>query len=719
MTINVLKDAEWVKNSFMIPTYAVEANEAKRRLLTETHLKYTDTTLGGNMVMNPTPQFTRFADIKIKGRYAPSAGMGRYYSEALDDNKQVIHMRFGVPAFNSMTQFFTSFYDPAAGYLANTGRTGSLFFNIGRAAGFVVSLVALPVVLVASAVKNIVSMFTGRPNSKYYYLKPAMPLYWNAVQHICNNVAATLGVVPRMHLPGTVKEDGENDLSPKVTASFHKSRPDIYREEGGIDIYAVANRMQRIANENRSNLAKVLDDAGAIDDGWIFNADGADATLRGNLQKFFEQNIVDPGISGHEQYYIDGDKSKPGVLNENLSEEDEQKRGYKNSQLTTSNILTGLDSYLQQYLNSEFGKIKSGPEGDGAEDATTWKTEDASLLDYLKSEARDGSSFVSFRVDYTGSVQESFSNNSKDSDLQGQLNGMTTGARSKRFSTADGNLGDGPIASTVESVFGALKDLGAGAMFQVGLGGLMALTGRGVVDIPKHWESSSASLPRMDYTLELRSPYGNKMAMFQNLYVPLAMILAGALPLSTGKQSYTSPFLVEIHSKGRVSCRLGLIESLSITRGVGNLGWTEDEHPLGIDVSFTVADLSSIMHMPINPGNSAVANIVGGVAVGTAETVGNLFGSAEAAGDAALTAISALTANFDEDNTFSDYMSVLGSLGLHDMIYGSNKLKMRATQRMLEYKSWYSKAHVAQWLVGLPAGQLLSSMAQQGDRRNQ
>ena len=59
----------------------------------------------------------------------------------------------------------------------------------------------------------------------------------------------------------------------------------------------------------------------------------------------------------------------------------------------------------------------------------------------------------------------------------------------------------------------------------VGLGGLMALTGRGFVDIPKMWESSSVSMPSMNYTIELRSPYGNKMSLFQNIYVPLAMLL--------------------------------------------------------------------------------------------------------------------------------------------------------------------------------------------------
>lgn len=710
MTINVLKDAEWVKNSFMIPTYAIDQAEAKRRIRTEAHLKFTDTTMGGNMVMNPSPQFTRFADIKIKGRYAGSMGMGRYYSEAIDDNKQVIHMRFGVPAFNSMTQFFTSFYDPAAGYLANTGRTGGVFFNIGRAAGFVVSLIGLPIMLVGSAVKKIYSFLAGVPNSKYYYLKPAMPLYWNAVNSIANTIAANLGVVPRMHVPG-IRDDSSDQLSKVDLATFYNSRPDIYKEEGGVDIYAISNRMQRIANQHRSGLAEALGK-----DGWVFNRDGADVTLRDNVKNFFEQSITDPGMNSQQTYTIENDPKNRTLLRDDLSEEDRDVGGFGVGELTAGKVLTGLDAYLETYLNSEFGKIKSGPDGDKGEQAEFWNVQEPGLGKYLDAESRDGSAFVSFKVDYTGTTQESISNNSKESELAGQLNGMSSSMRNKRFSAADGNFGDGAIATSIESVISSMKDLAAGAVVSFGLGGLMALSGRGIVDIPKNWESSSASLSRMDYTIELRSPYGNKMAMFQNLYVPLAMLLAGSLPLSTGKQSYTSPFLVEIHSKGRVSCRLGLIESLSITRGAGNLGWTDDEHPLGIDVSFTVADLSTIMHMPINPGTGTLGHLIDGAIVGGV----NLFSQGGSAGDTALEAISAAnSANFDEDNTFTDYMSVLGSLGLADMIYGTNKLRLRATQRMLEHKSWYSQAHMAQWAIGTMPGRMLSAISQPGSRDNQ
>ena len=59
--------------------------------------------------------------------------------------------------------------------------------------------------------------------------------------------------------------------------------------------------------------------------------------------------------------------------------------------------------------------------------------------------------------------------------------------------------------------------------------------------------------------------------------VPLSMLLAGALPKSTGKHSYDAPFLVEIYDKGKAQTRLGIIDSISITRGVGRLGARENQ----------------------------------------------------------------------------------------------------------------------------------------------
>lgn len=717
-----MTDAKWVLQSFMIPLAATNANDWADRVRSTASYKFTDTTLGGNFVMNPPAQFTRFADIKHQGRYAAnvgplskgSKGMGRYYSEVIDDNNQIVHFRFGVPAFTSMTSFFTSFYNPSAGYLASTGRTASVFFNIGKAAGSVVSLIAWPVILAGKAW----NFFLDKPNSKYYYLKPAMLLYWNAVNTICNSIAANMGVVPRVHIPGTVRMPTDNQLTEADMSRFHNLLPDVYRESGGIDIYSVANRAQRLADVNQAKLTEVLE-AENQEGGW-FNSIGPNQTLRKNLQRFIEdRSLKDPTsrpVSGGkiDSSAITDITSFNIFKTENNLPENSNGKFSLAAQTATNqnNVLKGIDAYIDLWTKSQYGKANTGPESDKGEDASFWSF----LSDYgelAKAEARDGSQFVGFRVDYTGPASESFSSSAKESDLASKVNGISSSARTARFNIADGNFGDNAALGALEKVIGIVKDTGAGIIEGIGMGGLLALSGRGIVDIPKMWDSSSCNLPRMDYTIELRSPYGDKMSRFQNLMVPLAMLIAGAIPLSTGKQSYTSPFLVEVHSKGRVSCRLGLIDSLSVTRGTGNLGWNEDDEFLGLDITLSIMDLSSIMHMPISSG----LGILEGAAKTALNAVGNVV--SPAAGDAAVNIMDGLSpSTYDEDNTFTDYMAVLGSLGLADMIYGTNKLKLRATQRLLEFKSWRSKSHFAMYVNGTLPGKIYSAMSMQGGRGN-
>ncbi|MEX5385630.1 hypothetical protein WCE10_21620, partial [Cronobacter muytjensii] len=139
------------------------------------------------------------------------------------------------------------------------------------------------------------------------------------------------------------------------------------------------------------------------------------------------------------------------------------------------------------------------------------------------------------------------------------------------------------IGEVAGAVMKSVRDLTVGVLDSVELSGLATLAGAAFVDIPKTWTNSMAKLPQSTYTMNLVSFAGNPISQMLNLDLPLAMILAGGLPKSTGKQSYVGPFLVELFDKGRCQTRLGMIDSISITRGVGNVGWTADGKALGID----------------------------------------------------------------------------------------------------------------------------------------
>jgi hypothetical protein len=215
----------------------------------------------------------------------------------------------------------------------------------------------------------------------------------------------------------------------------------------------------------------------------------------------------------------------------------------------------------------------------------------------------------------------------------------------------------------LDTAINGLKGLVAGTLDSLQMSGLMSLAGSAFVDIPKTWRSSSADLPSTRYTMELRTPYGNHMSRFINLFVPLACLLAGALPLSTGKQSYTSPFLCQLWHRGHAQVRLGMIDSLSIQRGTGGLGWNINNECLAIDVSFSVVDLSTIMHAPIDTGFSILRPWRGLLQ--------------------------------DQDDPFNDYLAILGNLSMADQIYTLRKTIRNLTRKANQVDAYFTQAHAA------------------------
>lgn len=635
------KDAEWLRRSFMVPVTSATHQYDIREVLNGAAFKFTDTTPGGSYAINPPPQFTLLADrptpsmARPKSRYGGE--MGRYYSESLDDHKTEIHMRFGVRQFNSLLNFVTNAYNHEASVLARTGRAPSGFYKAGNALGTVVTLPFQAIIWANQAFR----FLTGKPSSRFYYLKPAMPVYWAAVSSMVNAIGVNMGQIGR----SMSKDEGEirGDEEKPNAASFQRFQdvlPEIYRADGGIDVYAMATRAQRLAHVHRKRIEAQFEEAEDYGD------------LADRIQAFKEQTIPEPDSRGLEAAYEAYHKVKANEWDSRLDKENE----------------TDEDSANEVSINTTGDNFEGVAPG---------------FSDYAEAELEDGASFVTFRVDDAGPVSESFSNSVEESELAGKINSMSSSARSSRFSLAHGNIGDGVVASTIEGFLGGIGDFLQGAAASVGLQGLNVLAGSAFVDIPKTWSGSTANLPSASYTIELRSPYGNNMSRLQNLYIPLAMLLAGALPLSTGKQSYTSPFICEIYSKGRNQSRLGMIDSLSITRGTGNLGFNKEKQPLAIDVTFSVTDLSGVLHMPVN---------------------------------ASLSPIKGITGMFDDDNAYTDYMAVLGGLSLTDQIYPTNKLRIRRANMMANWEQWKSPAYHANWLMGSTPGRLLAMMTKGTDR---
>ena len=644
-TQEVILDRDWAKVAFMLPDLNYDSKEYDdvNRNWSSVDNKFTDTRLGGNLGINARPQFTHYADIVAKGRLAGrkpvslsntggNYGMGRFYGEAIDDNTHRVYMRFGVPQFNSLLRFFSGSFDPNLTSLARTGRGLSAWYTAGNIIGTIVFVKAFPVlgsvILIGRLLKNLFTNQTG----KFYTMKPTMHLYWSTVNSLVNNIAINKGLFPRTMQAETPDQKIGETYKPDQAFldAMHRLMPDTFNSNYGYDMFATANRAQRVANQIMEDDYRKYDQT-------------TDGNYTGFARRENQTKVSDPaggGVVNDLMRFIEGNLEK---------------------------ALWGIESM----------KARAEPAaGINPDTGETDLSHINTFSNYLEAEFKAGAQFAIFNVESVSSVQESFSNQTTESDLAQKLNGISSDIRSARFSFADGNISDDWVTSAITGAIGSATDFVSG-LASGATGGLFdavkGLMGSGFIDIPKHWQSSSASLPEVSYTMKLIRPYGNIISEMQNIHIPLAMILAGGLPLSTGKASYTSPFLCQLFDRGIMQTRLGIIKNISVSRGTANLPFTNRGNVTSIDVTFTVEDLSSLMHMPISNGS--------------------LFQSDMSA---------------DDDNLLQDYLAVLAGMDVYSQVFMLPKAKIRIARTLRSLDKITSPAYWASFVHEETTSGLLS-----------
>lgn len=654
-----------LRHAFLLPNFRRNGSVDARRHATTAAFKFTNTTLGGNFTINNPPQFTPTCDIRQPGRGRTEAdaafGMGSYYSEAIDDPKQVIHMSMGVPRYSSWTSFFVNFYDRNAALLANTGRVSGKWYNAGLLGGYVVTLPLQPFILGVTAASRVYNFLAKNSPSKWYYFKPAMHSYWSAVNVITNEICIGLDIIPRAINTGTTASELQ-DKSSQVTdldiQKMHEMFPDLFLPTGGIDVFSLANRSQRMANRSQLAMEKARENAASVDA-------TADAT-RTQLERERRDGIQSGSFFANGREYFNAAVSAD---NEPTLEGD-------------AKSLTGTESFGQ------FSELKG-------------------VYNFITAQQRDGSQFATFRVNHVGSVSETFSSSTRESDVVQAMNSKVAQGRQASF-----NLMGGNISSTIGEIVDSVQAFVAGGLDSVKLGGLATLAGTAFLNVPKMWDMSTVSLPRADYTIPLHSPYGNKISRLINMYIPIAMAMATAMPLSAGRSAFTSPFLVQIYHQGRVQCQLGMVESLTITRGTGNIGFNADNEMLGAEITMSVVDLSGVMSLPIKGGflgNDWIGNAISAGATMVGEAVGGEAGAATAM---------ALTNSmvWDEQSLFSDYMAVLTSMSLADSYYVGKRLNLNLTRALADFRTWKSPSNFMSYVLDGGTARAISAFSQFTDR---
>lgn len=216
---------------------------------------------------------------------------------------------------------------------------------------------------------------------------------------------------------------------------------------------------------------------------------------------------------------------------------------------------------------------------------------------------------VIFYLDSFNNVSEQFSNETTESSIASQINSVSDTANELNFLLAGQSSALAQIASNVtdavSSVSSALSDalgnLGGGIVGSLADTGINTLVNGGKIVFPQIWSNSSYS---RSYSLDikLRSPDHDSLSIFLNIIKPYCKLLCLVLPKVMEHEDhynvngYMSPFLVKAFSKGKFNIDMGIISSMSVTKGQ-ECQWNDDGLPTQIDITIDVTDLYSSLAM--------------------------------------------------------------------------------------------------------------------------
>jgi len=457
--------------------------------------KFRDTSLGGNDAINPLPQFNHDDDIihpfLALNETDTESGMGRVYSEMIDDNQQILYLAFGVAKFSGLADFYNDAITPKLASLMSEGGFFSIE-SLGRLFGTAVGAVLIvPFLPIAVLIKlgGIFSGFTELKISRYYDFKNSMPLYYKFANTILQHIAVNLGFME--HDTGTIADGPLAGTNCDLFTMLLKKYRYMQMEE-------------------------------------LVEGLGEKSTIEEVIDKYFEVRENQTDLASSEGWW--------------------------------EKALGGLGAGIRESIN-----------------------------------------YIGLRIEKTVGSGESISNSTTTSPIANNLNQRVKSTRESLFSMQNGNTGVGIIDGFIKGVTGIMK----GATDMVGISDLASVVlGSSYLDIPDIWENSSYStMNGSNFRMALRAPKGDRYSYFQNICVPLSVVLAGALPRATGQSSYTSPFLINAHCPGKFTINMGIIDSITITRGAEEHGWSHTGLPTCIDVDFTIKDLSPAIFLALNDTN--------------------------------------------------------------------------------------------------------------------
>ena len=284
--------------------------------------------------------------------------------------------------------------------------------------------------------------------------------------------------------------------------------------------------------------------------------------------------------------------------------------------------------------------------------------------------ALEGMNFVGFRIEKCDCANESFSNSTGESPLLQTLNNEVAKKRENNLGALA--QGEGVAAKGINWFKKGSEFINRTSEILQGKSGIEATiaymaSGNGYFDLPKQWSGSNGMSRNVTFNMRLRARTGgDNVSIFQSIMIPIAGLLAAALPRGVGDSTYTSPFLVRAFCKGMFAIPAGIISTLSLTRGSSEFGWSLSKLPTVVDVSFTIEDLSPMLFLSI-------------------------------AGQGELTAVMQA---FTNNSKMHEYINTLVGIGAKERYYLLGQLKRRLQTAMLIGKNTLFSATYRGYVMG-------------------
>lgn len=214
-----------------------------------TVMNVSDTSVGGNNVINPYPQFNRDDDIIHPLNACDNTGekgMGRVYSEIFDRQQQILYLTMGVPEFSGALDFYADSISNDIARLMHTGDTSTMMTIgslLGGTAKLAFSIAFLPLKWLGTIYEWAAEKYSI---TKYYDLKPTMALYYRMVNSLMAQIAVSMGLIENAE---TMQVGGGKTTSNYKDQYVAAGVPTILARNE-LDIYHILNKRLRMLNQD-------------------------------------------------------------------------------------------------------------------------------------------------------------------------------------------------------------------------------------------------------------------------------------------------------------------------------------------------------------------------------------------------------------------------------------------------------------------------------------